>query len=100
MRTSDKTDKPTPEVSISADQPSDSYQPSDSLKSGKSESLNSYQPSVKDSQQKHIDSDESRSIKSVKDEFDRLGMKMPRGIIFKEEKIAKEPDQLKVLKTT
>ena len=96
VRASDTKDKPTLEVSISADQPFDS----DSGKSGQSESLNSYQPSVKDSQQKHIDSDESRSIKSVKDEFDRLGMKMPKGIIFKEEKIEKETDKLKVLKTT
>ena len=96
VRASDTKDKSTLEVSISADQPFDS----DSGKSGQSESLNSYQPSVKESQQKHIDSDESRSIKSVKDEFDRLGMKMPKGIIFKEEKIEKETDQFKVPKTS
>ena len=119
MRASDTKDKQTLEVSFSAEQPFDSYQPSDNgksgkseslnsyqssdkSKSGKSESLNSYQTSVKDSQQKHIDSDsnESRSIKSVKDEFDRLGMKMPKGIIFKEEKIEKETNQLKVPETT
>ena len=34
--------------------------------------------------------DKSRSMKSVKDEFDRLGMKMPKGIIFKEEKVEKK----------
>ena len=40
------------------------------------------------------DGNESRSIKSIKEEFDRLGMKMPKGIIFKEEKIEKESDKL------
>ena len=38
----------------------------------------------------NCDANESRSIKSIKEEFDRLGMKMPKGIIFKEEKVEKE----------
>ena len=40
------------------------------------------------------DANESRSIKSIKEEFDRLGMKMPKGIIFKEEKVEKESEKL------
>ena len=36
------------------------------------------------------DANDSKSIKSIKEEFDRLGMKMPKGIIFKEEKVEKE----------
>ena len=43
---------------------------------------------------------ESGSMKMVKEEFDRLGMKMPKGIIFKEEKVMKDCSNLELKTTT
>ena len=43
---------------------------------------------------------ESGSIKMVKEEFDRLGMKMPKGIIFKEDKVMKDCSNLELKSTT
>ena len=60
----------------------------------------SNQITAKESDKLSKDCDESGSMKMVREEFDRLGMKMPKGIIFKEEKVMKDCSNLELKTTT
>ena len=46
------------------------------------------------------DCDESGGMKMVREEFNRLGMKMPKGIIFKEEKLEKDRNNVELKTST
>ena len=58
------------------------------------------QITARESDKPSNDCDESGNMKMVREEFDRLGMKMPKGIIFKEEKLEKDRNNVELKTST